>query len=414
MRCVLWFLVFGLLTAACADSAVNDDPQVDVIEVSGLLDDRILVFLANAIEAAAEGDREVAIVQINSSGVVGSLEQLQATAALVADPPLPLVIWLGPAPARVGGGAAQLFALAPLRAAAPGTRIENWEPAIEADDGELLPPPPDWSGEIEVTAPVGGLVDITVPTISQLFQELDGLEVTVRGQPRVITTLTTDLPTNGEGVTTISVNFTQPDLWDRFLRLAARPEATFFFLVAGLTVAVFEMYAIGPGLAAVVAAISLFLSSYGLSVLPMRWWAVAASIVALAILTASVQKGGVLTLTVIGSALLAWSGFNFTDGAPQVTPAAAGVIFSILAVLFFFLLAIPTVARARFSTRTIGREGLIGRTGRALTSFSPDGLVEIDGARWPAMAHREARIEKGSEIVVTSVVGWRVEVDPRP
>jgi membrane-bound ClpP family serine protease len=293
---------------------------------------------------------------------------------------------------------------------------------VAAVGGELQPPPSNWTGVIEVTGTTDDLIDLAVPTLTQLVQELDGLILTVRGEERELTTLSavaaSDAVGSSEGLTTIPFTFTQPGLWDRFLRLAARPEAAFFFLVAGLTVAVFEMYAIGPGVAAAAAAISLFLSAYGLSVLPVRWWAVGAAVAAIGAMTASVQKGGVLALVILGSALLVWSGFNFTTGQPQVVPSVAGVIFAILAVLFFFLLAIPTVARARFSTQIIGRDRLIGRSGRALTRFGfdglPDGLVEIDGARWPATSHREARIDEGSQVVVVGVQGWRVEVDPFP
>ena len=193
----------------------------------------------------------------------------------------------------------------------------------------------------------------------------------------------------GEGITTVPATFVQPGLLHRFLHLGARPEAAFFFLVMGLSVAAFEFYAVGPGLAAIAAALSLFLASYGLSVLPINWWALAAALVAMWLLTVSYQKGGILGLNLIGTVLLTWAGFSFSAGGPQVRTGVAGVVLSVLAVLFFYLLAIPTMGRARFSTQTIGREGLVGKTGRAITEFSPEGVVEVEGARWPATAHRE-------------------------
>ncbi len=185
--------------------------------------------------------------------------------------------------------------------------------------------------------------------------------------------------------------FTQPGLLHRFLHLGARPEATFFFLVIGLTVAAFEFYAIGPGLAAVAAALSLFLASFGLSVLPVNWWAVAGAAGGDVAADAELSEGrdpGVESCS--EACLLTWSGFNFSAGEPQVRTGVAGVVLSVLAVLFFYLLAIPTMGRARFSTQTIGREGLVGktRTRRSPTS-GPEGVVEVEGARWPATAHRE-------------------------
>ena len=91
------------------------------------------------------------------------------------------------------------------------------------------------------------------PSIRQLIQDLDGETFVVDGQERIVSTIME--AEAGDGITTIPTTFTQPGLLHRFLHLGARPEATFFFLVIGLTVAAFEFYAVGPGLAAVAAAL---------------------------------------------------------------------------------------------------------------------------------------------------------------
>ena len=383
-------------------------PAAEVIEVAGILDDAALRYLAEAIEEAAVLGRELAIVQINSRAVVGDLDELLKTADLIADPPLPLVVWLGPAPAWVGGGAAQLFSLAPLVAAAPGTEIENWSPAVVGSGDDLVDPPAGFSSSLVVEGPVEGLIDLVVPSIRQLLQETDGVEVVVRGEARVLETLE---PIEG-GVTNIPVSFRQPGLWSRFLRLAITPEAAFFFLVAGLTMVAFEFYAVGPGVAAGVAAVSLLLAGHGISILPVRGWALALTVTGLALLISGHQQGGVLGLTVLGTAALTAGGLGFTSGAPQVQISWVGVLASILAVLFFFLLAMPTVGRARFSTPTMGRDYLIGRRGNARVDLTPDGVVEVDGAQWPATTHREAAVHAGAPVTVTGVVGWQLEVEP--
>jgi membrane-bound serine protease (ClpP class) len=404
---ILLLLLFG---AGWAAAPVQADGQVTVIEVGGLLDDATLRFLVDSIEEAAGTSSEIAIVQLNSPGAVGSLDALEEASRILADPPLPLVVWLGPAPAVAGGGAAQLLTTGVEVAAAPGARIENWEPAIAGTTATLFPAPDvlELPHTVETVDPE--LVDRVAPSIRQLIQDLDGETFTVDGQERVVATITQ--AETGDGITTVPAVFTQPGLLHRFLHLGARPEATFFFLVMGLTVAAFEFYAVGPGLAAVAAAISLFLASFGLSVLPINWWAVAGALAAMWLLTASYQKGGILGLNLLGSGLLTWAGFSFSAGEPQVGIGVPGVVLSVLAVLFFYLLAIPTMGRARFSTKTIGREGLVGKKGLAITDVSPEGVVEVEGARWPATAHRESGIRSGAEIVVMAVSGWRLEVEP--
>ena len=179
----------------------------------------------------------------------------------------------------------------------------------------------------------------------------------------------------------------------------------------GRPIVSFEFFAIGPGVAAGVAAVSLLLAGWGIVNLPIHWWALALAVLGWLTLTAAYQRGGVLALTVLGAVMLQVAGTSYVDGSGQIDPRWYLVLPSVLAVLFFFLLAMPTVQRARFSTQTIGRDSLVGEPGVALADFDPDGVVEVHGARWRATAHREAGVSQGSEVVVIGVDGMFLEVD---
>jgi membrane-bound ClpP family serine protease len=137
------------------------------------------------------------------------------------------------------------------------------------------------------------------------------------------------------------------------------------------------------------------------------------TVLAVGLLSTSYQRGGVSVLTGIGLGGLAVAGLAFTDAAPQITPSLLGVAGTVAAAGFFFLLAMPTVARARFSTQTIGRDHLLGVEGRAVVDLTPDGIVEVAGARWRASSHREAGIRGGDPVVVVGVDGEYLEVDRR-
>jgi membrane-bound ClpP family serine protease len=348
----------------------QSEPVVEVIELTGYVDDATLAYLRDSINEAAEVERELGIIQLDAEAIVSSRAALEATVTLMADPPLPLVVWVGPAPAVADDGLEALAAAAPL--------------SVTSDDA---------------------------PSIRQLVQDLNGVSLRPGDPPLV--TITADVPTGEEGVTTVPVTFTQPGLWHRFLHLGASPEAAFFFLVAGLTLAAFEYFALGPGLASGVAAVSLFLGAYGLGVIPVRPSALVGALVAVLLFAVGHQKGGVFAITVFATALITWSGFNIS-AAPDLVPiGGVGVVFAVLVVLFFFLLAIPAVTRARMSTQTIGRQALIGQEGTALLDFSPDGSVVVNGAQWPATAHRESAIRAGDPVVVTAVAGRELEVEPR-
>ncbi|HEU4894212.1 MAG TPA: NfeD family protein, partial [Acidimicrobiia bacterium] len=131
------------------------------------------------------------------------------------------------------------------------------------------------------------------------------------------------------------------------------------------------------------------------------------------ILVTSYQRGGISALTALGAIVLQVGGTFLIDGGGQIDPRWWLILPTVLGVLFFFLLAMPTVQRARLSTETIGRSGLIGEGGLALVDFDPDGLVEVRGARWRGTAHREAGIVAGDSVEVTGVDGLFLEVDKK-
>ena len=394
-RVVLLAVAFGAVFALSACAEVTGG-GIDVIDVSGPLDASALDFISESIEAGAEQGQELAVIQLNSRAVLdgAAFDRLED---LISMPPLPVAVWVGPAPAAVFGAAADLPHLASQSAMAPGTFEGHYAPRI-LGEGD--------SQSIElISASATGLP--LQPTIRQYLQDLDGETFrTVDGDVTVST-----LREQEGGITTKTPTFRKPGLVTRFFRLAVTPEATFFFLAIGLTIAIFEFYALGPGVAAGVAALSLILGGWGLVILPTNWWSAALMLSSFLFLVAAHQRGGIFALTLIGAGILQLSGMFLIDGGGQIDPRWWLVLPSVLGVLFFFLLAMPTVQRARLSTETIGRDTLIGKDGVALVDFEPDGLVEVGGARWRGTAHREAGIAAGDAVRVTGVDGLFLEVD---
>lgn len=383
--------VFGF--AGCAESSGGG---IDLIDVSGPLDASALDFITDSVVQGAEAGQELAVIQLNSRAVLDR-DSFDRLADLIQSPPLPVAVWVGPAPAVAYGGAAKLPLLASQAAMAPGTELGHRAPEILGENEEP-------SDEV-VPADESGL-DIQ-PTFRQYLQDLDGVTFQTADGPVVVSTLTQI----EAGVTTRDVTFRKPGLGTRFFRLAVTPEATFFFLVLGLSIVVFEFYALGPGVAAGVGGISLILGGWGLVTLPLNWWALALVVAAFVLLIAAHQRGGIFMHTLAGAVILQIAGMFLIEGGGQIDPRWWLVLISVLSVLFFFLLAMPTVQRARLSTETIGRDSLIGETGTALVDFAPEGLVEVRGARWRGTAHREAGITRGDAIVVIGVDGLFLEVE---
>ena len=393
-RLVFLGLVGVFALSACAEA---EGGGIDVVDVSGPLDESAMEFISDSIELGAEIGQELTVIQLNSKAVLDA-ESFERLARMVESPPLPVAVWIGPAPAFAYGAAADLVSLASRAAVAPlGSELGHFEPRILGED-------PGHTDEV-IAAEESGLE--LQPGVRQYLQDLNGATFQTAAGPVTVSTIVEF----DDGITTKQVTFRKPGLGTRFFRLAVTPEATFFFLVIGLTIAVFEFYALGPGVAAGVASISLVLAGWGIVTLPVRWWALALVAGSFTLLVGAHQRGGLVGLTLVGAIGLQIAGMFLIDGGGQIDPRWFLVLPSVLGVLFFFLLAMPTVQRARLSTDTIGRDSLVGESGTALVDFDPDGLVEVRGARWRGTAHREAGIREGDSVAVTGVDGLYLEVD---
>ena len=248
-----------LLSIPASALAQEGEPGIDVVDVSGPLDASALAFMADSIEDAAAKGQEIVVLQINSKAVLDA-EALDRLERLILNPPLPVALWVGPAPAAAYGGAGSLVMDVEQRAMAPGSEIGHLQP-------EVLGVGTTQSDEV-LTAQESGLE--LQPTLRQYLQDLDGRTFdTDNGEVTVRTVREFE-----DGVTLKQTTFKKPGLATRFFRLAVTPEAAFFFLVVGLSIVTFEFFALGPGVAAAVASVSLLLAGWGIVNLPFgggRW-----------------------------------------------------------------------------------------------------------------------------------------------
>lgn len=401
----------ALVSPALAQQEPLAGPIV-VADVRGPLDQRAIEFLEGAV---ATPDAQLVVIQVNNAGISsGDPSRLYS---LIAASDVPTAVWVGPAGAVAYGGAGQLLLAAAATGAAPGSSVGFLEPVvIGANVPGVATPLRDPSGLINeavlvsegVTPPA--IVDEVVPTIGQFIASLDGRNV---GGVTLETAREIEAA-DGSMITvpSVEVRFVKPTLWSRSLRLASRPEAAFFFLLAGIAVATFEFYAAGAGVAAAVAALSLFLAGYGWATLPMNWFAVALALLGLLLYTWDFQRNQLGMRSITGTVALLLGGFFYTSAAPQYVPAWWAVIITVIGIALFYGFALTTVVRSRFSTLTIGREYLVGKTGTAESDFDPEGVVVVDGARWRARSHRAAGLGPGDTIQVLEVNGILLEVGP--
>ena len=404
-RLLLIVLVLGALALPAAAQA--PEGVIDIVEVQGPIDSYSISFVTRSIERAAAEGSELVVLKIDSPGAL--TPEVEELIAFVAAPPLPVVAWIGDAPATAQGAALRLAEAAQITAAAPGVEIGRafraviGGPAGTSDDDQL----------IVVTDAIPGVVDDVQAALGPLIVSLDGATVSLGDRTVVLETARSVPGEDGQSRSEVSkqVRFNELSVWARTMRLAVTPHAAFFFLVVGLAFAAFEFYAIGPGLAAATAVFPILLAGYGLAVMPFGW-GLPLTLFAMWLLTVDYQRGGFGVLSYAGTGLLAIGGFFIAGTYPEMPPSKGSVIATVIGIALFYMFAMSTVARSRFTTQTMGRDHLIGSEGVALSDLSGEGLVEIDGARWRATAHREAGIRQGSPVIVAAVQGLFLEVEP--
>ncbi len=424
-------LLLGIAVMVFAGTAAaqDDDLPVVVVDLKKAFDQRLMDF---AVQTLEETPAHLYILQVDAPGVAsGDLEPLLAA---IDEAQAPVVVWVGARPAVAYGGVGSLLNRADGGAAAPGTRVGYLEPAVMTDaqsvsvDRERFPGSTDEERSAQAEASVAllgaesivvdgaipGYVDVVVPAIGQLIVGLDGVVITRGDVTFEIETAELVTLDDGTEVATTSrvVQFMKPDLWDRFLRLASQPEAAFFFLVAAIAAATFEFYAAGAGVAAVASVLSFVLAGYGLATLPISWPSVAVVVAGLFLYTWDFQRNRLGWRSILGTVALIAGGLTFTSARPQMAPTWWVVLVVVVGMALFYGVALTTIVRSRFSTTTIGRESLIGKTGTAETSFDPEGIVVVDEARWRGRSHREAGIQAGDEVEVTGVDGIILDIAP--
>jgi membrane-bound serine protease (ClpP class) len=413
--------LFVLLLGSPASAGEPEASSVDVVVVSGYLDERAVDFVTDAI---AGTDADIIVLQMDVPAVLSAdFEQL---VDLVSDPPVPVVAWVGPDPAVIHGGAVDVFLAAQIHGAAPGVEIGWRRPALAGG------PAPTCDGRdcgsvsttdeelriifdrVEVTGP-SALVDFVVePSIGQFIIGLHDRSLVGPDGTTIVAQTAIAATVDGQEVLRPagSVRFVEPGLLDRVLRSAVGPEAAFFFLLVGAALAAFEFYAAGPGVAAAVAALCLFLAGYGISSLPVWWPGVAAAVMGIALYVIEFQRNDLGWKSALGTVLLLFGGLRFTDASPQIVPVWWVATLIVLGTALFFAFALTTVVRARFSTQTIGRDHLVGVVGVAVGPIAPDGEVEVDGARWRARSTRQSGITAGDSVRIVEVDGIVLQVDP--
>jgi membrane-bound serine protease (ClpP class) len=405
---------------------------IDVVKVDGLLDPPTASLVRDAIRRANQRRSTMIVLQLDSGGSIDV--DVEPMLRDVRRSRVPVIVWVGPSGAKAKGAATLLAESAPVVSVSSGSSIGPADPLRLDQPGatnrgalaERLEElavrwDRDGAGARRLAAEnlpadaahSAGAINTVEPTVGELIVSLDGRAVPTASGPKLLSTATVV----GEGLgrrrqPNQEVRFDRLDIANQLLHTLISPSIAYLLFVAGLALIVFEFYTCGIGLAGLAGAASLVGALVGFSHLPVAWWAAGLLMLAVFGFAVDVQAGGLGVWTFIGGGALVAGSLTLYGGDARLNPPWWVLAIVIVGTALFMLGAMTAVIRSRFSTPTIGREGIVGEEGRAEVDVAPDGVVVIQGARWRARTNRATPIDAGDPVRVVAVEGLVLEVEP--
>jgi membrane-bound serine protease (ClpP class) len=439
LRRILGFVAVAL--AACVAlgdghhagaAAARGRGGIDVVQVEGYFDSPNQSLVRDSIANANARGSSLLVLQVKSSGAIDA--NVDGIVRAIDRSDVPVVVWIGPSGADAKGATTLLLEAAHLAYISPGSDAGAAQP-VQLDDPDASTRAgvadrlaalaakrardPDGARRL-AGASVGateasriGATNGVRPTIGELIVRLDGKTVTTdAGETTLSTAKVVGTGRDRRRQPNQEVRFHRLDLGGQLLHRLISPSIAYFLFVAGLALLVFEFYTAGIGLAGLVGALCTVGALVGFSHLPLHWWALGLLLLAAFGYAVDVQVGTVGVWTVIGTLALVVGSLFLYGGASQLRPAWWVLLVVCLGMLLFMVGGMTAMVRSRFSTPTVGREGMIGELGTAEVDVDPDGVVVIRGARWRARTNRATPLHAGDPARVVAVRGLVLEVEP--
>jgi membrane-bound serine protease (ClpP class) len=422
----------GFDSFAGASTPPEGKRGIEVVQVEGYLDPPNQSLILDSIASANERRLTLVVLQLKSSGALDT--NIDDVVRAIQRSRVPVAVWVGPSGADAKGAATVLLQAAHLAFISPGSGAGPGQPVRLDDPGATTRAGvadrlatlarhngrnPDGArklASVRLGSSAASAVKATNgvrPTIGELIVQLNGKKVTTAaGELTLSTAKVVGAGRDRRRQPNQEVVFTRLDLGASLLHRLINPSIAYFLIVAGLALIVFEFYTASIGLAGLVGALCLVGAFVGFSHLPVHWWALGLLFVSLYGFAIDVQAGGLAVWTVIGTVCLVSGSWFLYGGSAQLRPAWWVFLVVIGGTMLFMLGGMTAMIRSRFSTPTVGREGMIGEDGVAEVAVDPDGVVVIRGARWRARTNRATPIKAGEPVKVVSVEGLVLEVEP--
>ena len=346
-----------------------DPGYVEVFEVSGLLDQVLASALEDSITDAQTSGANALILQLNSKQAVIPNERLVSIGQAFMNSSIPIEVWVGPSGSTAQGKVAQLALVADSLGVSIGSSIGKTGEIVfsEREFGSVLIEKTNllrddilqWDEAIE--ADLVQCERVSVDELGKTLTEKEQLarcanptlgDFLVNRDSFISEVIETDAGPRLSPLTKTKIN--RLNLIDQLMHTVASPPITYLLLVSGLALLLFEFFSIGIGIAGVIGAISVALSSYGLTILPIRPWALLLIFFSMIAFAIDIQTVVPRIWTLIGQVMFTVGTiflYNQTNVQMSWIPMSVGII----GMLVLMARGMPIMIRGRFATTQIER-----------------------------------------------------------
>ena len=425
MAVVHRFIVAALLTAAIEGQSAGSRPRIVSVAVDGVIHPITTEIIGHALQQAQAQNASAVLITLNTPG--GLLDATREIVQKILASPVPVICYVTPSGARAASAGFFLLEAGDVAAMAPGTNTGASSPVlmggqmdavmrakVENDASALLRSMATRRGRNaelaeqavrqakswhEKEALDGHLIELIASDENQLWQELEGREITLWSGKK------TTLHLAGAEVIPARLS-----LREHLISAIADPNIGFILFVLGALGIYVEFTSPGTIFPGVAGGILVLLALSSLAVLPISWAGAALLIlsVALFVLEAKFTSHGVLGLG--GTVAMILGAVLLINGPPEMRIHLLTAISVAIPFALITLFLVSIVVRARANKVITGQSGMIDGIGVAQTSLAPGGKILIRGEYWDAVS--PVPVEAGSAVRVTSVDGLTLQVVP--
>ena len=401
--------------------------RVVILTLSDSIQPASLRYLERGLEVADSSGAELTIIDLDTPG--GLLTSLRQMTTAITTARRPVAVYVTPSGARAASAGFFLLIAADVAAMAPGTNAGAAHPVggegadltktlaekVTNDAAALIRSLADQRGRSSEWAEKAVRDSLSYTEREALEKHLIDVVATDRGEllkwlnGRTIKRF--DGRTDKLDLSAPEIVAVDPNAGDKLLSAIAHPNIAYMLLLLGVVGIYFELSHPGVILPGVLGGVSLLLSLFALSVLPVNYVGVLLILLGIGffLLEVKVASYGLLTVAglvsfILGSLMLVKSPF------PAMRVGLAVVLPTAVAVAFVVMFLLGRVLRSHRQRPITGVEGLVGEVGIAATPLDPAGRVLVHGEYWEATSR--SSLAAGTEVRVLKANDRQLEVEP--